>query len=136
MLGAMFSGRHETPPDDEGFVFIDRDGKHFRIILNFLRTGVLDVPESELAAVELKRELDYYQLPSEGLKPVSGARILETVITHGKTASEVQDEHKRNVEAKLRANLQLKILSCHPYGHSNNGLTTVLVTPDALPCHP
>ena len=52
MLGAMFSGRHEVPPDDEGYVFIDRDGTHFRAILNFLRTGFVDQPRSEQAANE------------------------------------------------------------------------------------
>ena len=56
MLAVMFSGRHEVPQDDDGYVFIDRDGTHFRIILNFLRTGVLDVPKSLKAANELTRE--------------------------------------------------------------------------------
>ena len=82
MLGAMFSGRHEVPPDDEGYVFIDRDGTHFRAILNFLRTGFVDQPRSEQAANELKRELEYYQLPSEGLLTpprTASARTVEIV---------------------------------------------------------
>ena len=62
MLAVMFSGRHEVPQDDDGYVFIDRDGTHFRIILNFLRTGALDVPTSQKAASEFTRELQYYQL--------------------------------------------------------------------------
>ena len=66
MLGAMFSGRHEVPVDDEGYAFIDRDGTQFRTILNFLRTGRLDVPASAQAANELLLELEYYQLPVEG----------------------------------------------------------------------
>eukprot|EP01032_Pedospumella_encystans_P010208 gene10208-11947_t len=37
MIGAMYSGRHELVQDDEGYHFIDRDGTHFRYILNFLR---------------------------------------------------------------------------------------------------
>lgn len=30
MLAAMFSGRHEVIKEDDGCVFIDRDGTHFR----------------------------------------------------------------------------------------------------------
>ena len=38
MLGAMFSGRHSLSLNEEGYHFIDRDGTHFRLILNFLRS--------------------------------------------------------------------------------------------------
>lgn len=38
MLGAMFSGRHTLISDADGSFFIDRDGTHFRYILNLLRT--------------------------------------------------------------------------------------------------
>ena len=138
MLGAMFSGRHEVPPDDEGYVFIDRDGTHFRAILNFLRTGFVDQPRSEQAANELKRELEYYQLPSEGLLTpprTTSARTVEIVCT-------VRDSsrHKRDVEAKLKANPQLKIISNHSNRaayhfeeqHSlEHSFTTVLATVDA-----
>lgn len=33
MLAAMFSGRYPVPKDQDGYVFIDRDGTHFRYIL-------------------------------------------------------------------------------------------------------
>ena len=36
MLALMFSGRYNVEKDDEGWYFIDRDGTHFRYILNFL----------------------------------------------------------------------------------------------------
>jgi hypothetical protein len=150
MLGAMFSGRHEVPPDDEGYVFIDRDGTHFRAILNFLRTGFVDQPRSEQAANELKRELEYYQLPSEGLLTpprTASARTVEivrNVIVNN--AHYAQDEfclsHKRDVEAKLNSNPQLKIISSqfNGYKQSNNSysgsLTTVLATVDACVTSP
>ncbi|KAG7033659.1 FH protein interacting protein FIP2, partial [Cucurbita argyrosperma subsp. argyrosperma] len=62
MLAAMFSGRHTLCQDpDEGSVFLDRDGKHFRHILNWLRDGIVPtLPDSEIA--ELLREAEYYQL--------------------------------------------------------------------------
>lgn len=45
----------------QGYVFLDRDGKHFRHILNWLRDGV--VPNlSDLECSELVREAEYYQI--------------------------------------------------------------------------
>uniref|UniRef100_A0A251TEP9 Putative potassium channel, voltage dependent, Kv2.1 n=1 Tax=Helianthus annuus TaxID=4232 RepID=A0A251TEP9_HELAN len=64
MLAAMFSGRHTVCKESEkGYVFIDRDGKHFRHILNWLRDGVAPIFNlSDLERVELLREAEYYQL--------------------------------------------------------------------------
>ena len=39
MLAAMFSGRFDMKPAEDGAFFIDRDGTNFRFILNYLRTG-------------------------------------------------------------------------------------------------
>lgn len=62
MLAVMFSGRHRLHMDSKkGAVFIDRDGTHFRHILNWLRDGV--IPMLEMPAYqELLREAEYYQL--------------------------------------------------------------------------
>ncbi|KAI7742359.1 hypothetical protein M8C21_005981, partial [Ambrosia artemisiifolia] len=62
MLAAMFSGRHTVNKDSEkGYVFVDRDGLHFRHILNWLRDGV--TPNlSDVECLELLREAEYYQL--------------------------------------------------------------------------
>jgi len=143
MLGAMFSGRHEVPPDDEGYVFIDRDGTHFRAILNFLRTGFVDQPRSEQAANELKRELEYYQLPSEGLLTpprTASARTVEIVrtIRLGLDNCEALDMcHKGDVEEKLKANPQLKIISNHCGTQGDCFfITTVLATVDACVTSP
>jgi len=63
MIGAMYSGRHELVQDDEGFHFIDRDGTHFRYILNFLRAPENFKCELTGAALgELKSECEYYGL--------------------------------------------------------------------------
>ena len=37
MLGAMFSGRHNLPQQEDGSYFIDRDGEMFKYILMYLR---------------------------------------------------------------------------------------------------
>ncbi|XP_076918434.1 uncharacterized protein LOC143578848 [Bidens hawaiensis] len=62
MVAAMFSGRHMVYKDPEtGHVFVDRDGLHFRHILNWLRDGVApNLSDSEYS--ELLREAEYYQL--------------------------------------------------------------------------
>ncbi|XP_076897996.1 FH protein interacting protein FIP2-like [Bidens hawaiensis] len=65
MLAAMFSGRQTVNKDPEkGYVFIDRDGKHFGHILNWLRDGVaIGLYELErLELLQLLQEAKYYQL--------------------------------------------------------------------------
>ena len=62
MLYAMFSGRFDTKPAEDGYYFIDRDGTNFRYILNYLRTGRLLLPEDKLVREELLEEAEFYQL--------------------------------------------------------------------------
>ncbi|EZA47065.1 hypothetical protein DMN91_001452 [Ooceraea biroi] len=60
MLRAMFSGRMEVLTDSEGWILIDRCGKHFGTILNFLRDGSVPLPESTKEMAELLAEAKYY----------------------------------------------------------------------------
>ena len=62
MLHTMFSGRFDTKPSEDGSYFIDRDGTHFRYILNYLRTGQLSVPKDETIRVEVLAEAEFYQI--------------------------------------------------------------------------
>jgi len=63
MLRAMFSGRMEVLTDAEGWILIDRCGKHFGTILNFLRDGVqIALPETQRELKELAAEARYYCL--------------------------------------------------------------------------
>ena len=62
MLAAMFSGRFETKPCEDGAFFIDRDGTYFRFILNYLRTGKLTLPEGATFLKELEEEAEFYQI--------------------------------------------------------------------------
>jgi len=73
----MFSGRHdlETMKCSDGSFFIDRDGTHFRHILNYLRDGenvVESFPKSAEILQEILREAMYYQFEAlvTALKPV------------------------------------------------------------------
>lgn len=60
MLRAMFSGRMEVLTDSENWVMIDRSGKHFELILNFLRDGNVALPDNGKALAELYAEAKYY----------------------------------------------------------------------------
>ncbi|CAA9999918.1 unnamed protein product [Nesidiocoris tenuis] len=60
MLRAMFSGRMEVLTDSEGWILIDRCGKHFGAILNFLRDGCVSLPETCKETAELMAEAKYY----------------------------------------------------------------------------
>ena len=62
MLHAMFSERFDTKPSEDGSYFIDRDGTHFRYILNYLRTGQLIVPKDQITREELLAEAEFYQV--------------------------------------------------------------------------
>ena len=59
-LSEMFSGGMPIKRDKDGAVFIDRDGKHFNTILNFLRNGTVPLPKTELELEELKLEAEFY----------------------------------------------------------------------------
>ncbi|XP_039355843.1 BTB/POZ domain-containing protein KCTD11 isoform X2 [Mauremys reevesii] len=62
MLGAMFRGPRPARTDRRGHYVIDRDGKAFRHVLNFLRLGRLDLPEGYPELALLRAEADFYQI--------------------------------------------------------------------------
>ena len=62
MLAAMFSGKFDKQRSDDGSFFIDRDGTHFRFILNYLRDGKLILPEGATFHKELEAEATFYQI--------------------------------------------------------------------------
>jgi len=64
MLAAMFSGRFIVEKNEDGCVFIDRDGEYFHYILNWLRNGTLPPIESQLEREYLLVESKYYQITS------------------------------------------------------------------------
>lgn len=60
MMKAMFSGEMEVFTDKEGWILIDRSGKHFGSILCYLRDGTVSLPKGRQAIQELLAEAKYY----------------------------------------------------------------------------
>lgn len=60
MLRAMFSGRLPTVSDSDGWILIDRSGRHFGIILDFLRDGSVPLPDCRFEVEQIHREARYY----------------------------------------------------------------------------
>ena len=87
MLAAMFSGKFPMEPHGDGAFFIDRDGTHFRFILNYLRTGKLTFPEGATALAEFKEEADFYQIQGI-LGELDDTRLKSEILT---------DEVHRNI---------------------------------------
>jgi hypothetical protein len=62
-LGRMFSGRFPLHVNEDGSVFIDRDGTHFDSILKFLRDPTTKIKMKERTDFEeFKAEVEYYGL--------------------------------------------------------------------------
>ena len=71
MFEAMFSGHYPIKKQTDGTIFINRDGRHFHYILNYLRgsaTALEDLPNQEIVLKELIKGADFFQLL--GLKSI------------------------------------------------------------------
>ena len=104
MLAAMFSGKFEMQPSEDGSFFIDRDGTDFRFILNFLRTGELTLPEGATFTKELEEEAEFYQIQGliDALRP---AKLTVEVCSLGSSFAEsiilTNVQHRRVLKAWL-----------------------------------
>ena len=59
MLGRMFSGEHPVLRDQDGSFVIDRDGRHFHHIRNYLRDFSVPMGLSRVERIELLKEVDF-----------------------------------------------------------------------------
>eukprot|EP01083_Nonionella_stella_P143523 446272_1 len=81
VLSKMFEGTFSLNPSKDGSYFIDRDGTHFALILNYLRTGQIIIPkiDRQYVILHLLMESQFYQIASlhQELKFMSiGSNIL------------------------------------------------------------
>ena len=110
MLSAMFSGRTPIKPDEKGMIFIDRDGKHFNRILNFLRDGTIALPETNVEIMELKNEAQFYCI--DGL-----VKLCDSENIPSRTREKQEQEDKKLLHSKLeRMITEISILNAKTWG--------------------
>ena len=107
----MFGGKFSVQPCSDGSYFIDRDGKNFEHILDFLRTKKIFIKNDECLIERLLSESEYYNLPSLRsliLLKASGSRILNE--------ADIEFIHKCHIDQFGRAPIISKnaIISCGP----------------------
>lgn len=61
-LALMVRGVIPCSKDDTGAIFLDRDAKHFQLVLNYLRDGWCLLPKGAEERRELLQEIRYYQV--------------------------------------------------------------------------
>ncbi|XP_049850830.1 potassium voltage-gated channel subfamily D member 1-like [Schistocerca gregaria] len=94
LLGKMFSPSqlHTIKPDANGEFFFDRNGRLFEFILEFYRSGTLEMP-SDLSKKQVLKELEYWQISPSYLEvPKSTSRGYVPVSENGEAADEELDD--------------------------------------------
>ena len=110
MLSAMFSGRTPIKPNEKGMIFIDRDGKHFNRILNFLRDGTIALPETNVEIMELKNEAQFYCI--DGL-----VKLCDSENIPSRTREKQEQEDKKLLHSKLERMIsEISILNAKTWG--------------------
>lgn len=100
LLEELASGKKPVQHvDSMGNPFIDRDGPVFRHVLNYLRTGELQLPDDFREAGLLRREADFYRLSelSEAVAEWEGRREARREAAF----LEVTDSHERSQGLKV-----------------------------------
>lgn len=62
LLRSMCNGGMEVTIDSEGWIVLDRCGRHFGLVLNFLRDGSVPLPEAHRELEEVLKEAQYYRV--------------------------------------------------------------------------
>ncbi|KAF3700335.1 BTB/POZ domain-containing adapter for CUL3-mediated [Channa argus] len=62
LLRSICNGGTEVTIDSEGWVVLDRCGRHFGLVLNFLRDGSVPLPEDHRELDEVLKEAQYYRV--------------------------------------------------------------------------
>ena len=125
MLATMFSGRHTLTQTEDGSYFIDRDGQHFRHILNYLRNGIVVVDMETNVARELAVEAEYY-----GLRELAGVLRCPKIDINKCLGESIVK--MRSVEAELRKPLSILKLVTTTNLEPYKGLVSVFEDDGAL----
>lgn len=77
----MARGVLPVTKDDTGAIFLDRDAKHFQLVLNYLRDGWCSLPKPHDERRELLQEIRYYQASQRLLVTASPSLVYLAVIS-------------------------------------------------------
>ncbi|XP_074778937.1 BTB/POZ domain-containing adapter for CUL3-mediated RhoA degradation protein 2 isoform X4 [Athene noctua] len=129
MLKAMFSGRMEVLTDKEGWILIDRCGKHFGTILNYLRDDTIALPKHRQEIKELMAEAKYYLI--QGLVDMCQAALQNKDLCEPVCSIPIitsPKEEERLIESSMKPVVKLL------YNRSNNkySYTRVLFIKDVI----
>jgi hypothetical protein len=104
-LSSMFSGRFELSPDADGSYFIDRPGKHFEHVLNFLRVPVsfklMSSDATEAQRKKLEVEVGFYGLLDRMMPYCAQERVGRSLLKRACLAG--TERALRTAEAQSRA---------------------------------
>jgi len=67
LLDKIADGRMKCTTDEEGYIFIDRNGGAFEAVLEYLRNGLLLMP-CGLSLRQVEKEFDFYSLGKENVQ--------------------------------------------------------------------
>ena len=97
-FGALASGRHRIQLDEDGSLFLDRNPKHFGLILEYLRNGghanLVYYSEEELD--EIRLEAEYYGLTRLACK----CRRFKILDSHFCVALNVQPKRIKKLDCR------------------------------------
>jgi len=102
LLDCMFSGQFKVEPDENGRYFIDRNGKLFAFILDFLRNGSIELPTDSQKKKQVLAEAEYFGLK---LTTANGLESLSDLPDFTITMSSLYASSINTVEALRDTNL-------------------------------
>ena len=102
LFATMFSGVHPMKQEEDGSYFIDRDGTHFRFVLNFLRNGTLGPVEPTIrnTLLELLSEAEYYNI-SGLITAITNIMVKEGITVDSEETNNVSENTPANTPSKI-----------------------------------
>jgi hypothetical protein len=99
-FNAYFSGRYAQDVCLDGSIFVDRDGKHFGHVLEYMRDGVVSVAESDACPSvsllrALKREFGYYCIELVAEQPAEPAQLDMAYVMGGRRRNQALSSMQR-----------------------------------------
>ncbi|KAK9852570.1 hypothetical protein WJX84_006001 [Apatococcus fuscideae] len=119
MLARMFQGDIGKRRDDKGRIFIDRDSKHFGLILNYLRDGTCVLPQDAQQLKEILQEAEFYVL--DDIKTLITSTGIVTTSNQHNSAQQLRQMISDNLmeDALLRETVDLVLACAYGWGPGN-----------------